>query len=477
MISTGDQHPGVAAAQSKSATKVKVHDPTQQEEGDTAQWVNEPLHERHAELLVHTARPFNAEPPNHALKEMITPEGLHYRRQHTPVPVVDEESYHVSVGIEGSEPRQFSMSELRGFCEHEVIATLMCTGNRRSEFNTEQDGETMGLPWKNGSISTAIWNGILLADVLEAIGIDESIEEKGYHFLTFHGLEDYHISVPLKKGLAKDSDCILAWAMNGQTLPRDHGFPLRVVVPGFVGARSVKWISRILVTKREADGMHQVGIAYKQLGPNIKKLSDVSQEYIHALPPIDHVPVTSAVTAPEQGAKFSRGEALTVTGYAYSGAGKAVIRVDVSIDGGKTWAQADITRASKMQGVRSGRAWAWVQWRYFTVVPQDCPCPGQSIILCKAIDDQYNQQPHDGSAIWNLRGILNTSWGRVTIHVVDSSTDISAEARSGDGTVANVGIKVSGLLLCSDCRQRFESEKARQLHWKFIHDPSRHQED
>lgn len=471
-----DEHPAAKTpAHSMLAMKAKVHDPTQQEEGAAAQWVNEPLSERHVDLLVHTDRPFNAEPPNYALQKMITPEGLHYRRQHTPVPVVDEDLYCLAVGLEGCKPRNFSMSELKGFRKHQLTVTFMCTGNRRSEFNAEQ--ETMGLPWKNGSISTASWGGTLLLNVLKSTGIEESIEESGYRFLTFYGLEDYHISIPLDKAFAKDGDCILAWEMNGKTLPRDHGFPLRVVIPGFVGARSVKWISRILVTKNEVDGMHQVGIAYKQLGPNIKKLSEVSTEYIHALPPIDHVPVTSAITAPESGAKFARGEVLTVTGYAYSGAGKAVIRVDVSIDGGKTWGQAAMTRASETQGVRSGRAWAWVQWTYLTKIPENMVCPGKFDIVCKAIDDQYNQQPHDGSAIWNLRGILNTSWGRSTIHVSEPGLDISAEALSGDGTIANVGIKLSGSFPCLECRQRFDSEKARELHWKFIHDPSRHNED
>jgi len=486
---TSDQHPGAAAASAagifakpakKAKAAKKVQDFTQQEEGDAAQWVHEPLDERHDDLLVHTDRPFNAEPPNYALQDMITPPGLHYRRQHTPVPVVDETSYRVSVGVEGAaEARQFSTDELRKFRARELTVTFMCTGNRRSEFNTEKDGETMGLPWRNGSISTATWTGALLTDVLKAAGIDEaSCEEGGYHFVTFYGLEDYHISVPLSKCLAKTGDCVLAWAMNGETLPRDHGFPLRVVVPGFVGARSVKWISRIVVTKNEAEGMHQVGIAYKQLGPNVKKLSDVTKDYIHQLPPIDHVPVTSAVTAPEPGAKVSPGEALSITGYAYSGAGHAVIRVDVSLDGGRTWAQADLARAPDgAQGVRSCRAWAWVQWRYSAVVPQDCPCPGQLDIVCKAVDDQYNQQPHEGSAIWNLRGILNTSWGRAAVRVAEPGAEISQEAKSGDGTVANVGIKISGSFQCQECRQRFESERAQELHWKFIHDPSRHQED
>jgi len=123
--------------------------------------------------------------------------------------------------------------------------------------------------------------------------------------------------------------------------------------------------------KKEVAGMHQTGVAYKQLPPNQKSLVGVEKSEIEALPPIDHVPITSAVTAPEPNSTVQPGTALLLSGYAYSGAGLAVIRVDVSIDGGSTWAQADIQRPCERQHVRSGRAWAWIQWKYATTVPQN----------------------------------------------------------------------------------------------------------
>merc|ERR1719188_903502 len=112
---------------------------------------------------------------------------------------------------------------------------------------------------------------------------------------------------------------MLAWKMNGASLPRDHGFPLRCIIPGFVGARSVKWIDRILVMKKEVEGMHQTGIAYKQLAPNQKNLSAVPKADIAAIPSVDHVPVTSAITSPDPDATVTPGDALTIMGYAYSG--------------------------------------------------------------------------------------------------------------------------------------------------------------
>jgi len=460
-----------------------VVDVTQQAEGEAAQWVNEPLKERHADLKAHTTRPFNAEPPNYALRTMITPPGLHYRRQHTPVPVVDPVTYRVNIGKENGTMTQFSLEDLaKNYKEKELVVTFMCTGNRRSEFNTEKDGETMGLPWKNGSISTGRWGGCSLTQVMQAAGIDPlTIEDEGYHFLTFHGLENYHVSIPINKALKRNGDCLLAWKMNGEALPRDHGFPLRVIIPGFVGARSVKWISKIEICKNECQGMHQTGIAYKQLAPNQKSLSAVPKGHIEALPPIDHVPVTSAITGPDPDTTVSPGQVVKLQGYAYSGAGLCVIRVDVSVDNGETWAQAvierpPVTSSGANQEIRSGTAWAWVQWTFDAKIPDNAK--GNLKIVCKAVDDQYNQQPHDQAAIWNLRGILNTSWGQVVVKVgQEGGLEVSEAARSGDGSVTNVGIKMSGEFQCAECRQKFDSEQAKKMHWRFIHDPNRHQED
>jgi len=454
----------------------KVVDATQRAEGDAKDWINEPYGERHADMKAHTERPYNAEPPNYALRSMVTPKGLHYRRQHTPVPVVDPATYRVQLGYEGKELKPFSLQELAsGFKETDMFVTFMCTGNRRSEFNNEKDGETMGLPWKNGSISTAKWSGCSLAEVLKACGIDESCQDDGYNFLTMYGLEEYHVSVPIRKVFERTGDCMLAWKMNGETLPRDHGFPLRCMIPGYVGARSVKWISKIVVCKNECDGMHQTGIAYKQLGPNHKKLSAVTKQYIESLPPIDHVPITSAITGPDPGTRVNAGDEVNLCGYAYSGAGRAVVRVDVSLDNGETWDQAELERASDTQALRSCRAWAWVQWKFKGKIP--AKAAGELKVVCKAVDDQYNQQPHDPSPVWNLRGILNTSWGQVVLKVGGDGMEITDEAKSGDGSVENVGIKMSGSFQCKDCRQKFDSEGAMKMHWRFIHDPNRHQED
>eukprot|EP00483_Globobulimina_turgida_P007135 UN07149 len=147
---------------------------------------------------------------------------------------------------------------------------------------------------------------------------------------------------------------------------------------------------------------------------------------VREAPPIDIIPVTSAITAPDnesvvelvggRGDGESESQEMDIRGYAYSGGGRAIIRVDVSIDDGKTWNQAELTRATK-QHIRSNRAWAWCQWRYGIQVPRGS---SELNICCKAIDDQYNQQPHHAEPIWNVRGILNTSWGRSNVKTIRS---------------------------------------------------------
>jgi sulfite oxidase len=246
------------------------------------------------------------------------------------------------------------------------------------------------------------------------------------------------------------------------------------MIPGFVGARSVKWIDRIVVTRKECDGMHQIGIAYKQLGPNKKSLGAVSKQYIESMPPIDSVPVLSAITSHENGQVVQPGAPIHLQGYAYSGVGMAIIRVDVSVDGGETWDQAQIERADDTQGIRSNRAWAWIQWRMSTKIPEKAE--GTLKIMCKAVDDQYNQQPHAQAPIWNLRGILNTAWGTCECKVNKDGLDIGPEAKSGDGSIENVGIRMSGTFQRGS-NQRFDTKEAADLHYKFFYDPNRHLED
>ena len=205
-------------------------------------------------------------------------------------------------------------------------------------------------------------------------------------------------------------DVLLAYEMNGEELPPEHGFPLRAVVPGHVGVRNVKWVDKVIVSPEEAKGTWQRGMAYKGFGPNVKSLKGFSEDAIAAIPSVQELPVNSCITYPSLGAVVEHSGFTSVKGYAYSGGGRGIIRVDISLDGGDTWEQATLQEGSQQP---LDRSWAWTLWEF--------PLPasvlaGRSVpleVICKATDSSYNCQPDSTKGIWNIRGIINNAWHSV----------------------------------------------------------------
>jgi sulfite oxidase len=477
--------------------------------------------ERDPRLVTHTEKPRNAEPPNEELdRGFVTPNELFYVRNHMWVPVVEEEGegaegHVLTVELPDGETREYTLGQLRTrFPVHRVTAVLQCSGNRRNDM-TRHAGKTNGLQWGVGAISNAEWEGVRLADVLADAGLrvrdptaltrvaaaskgndekpdkeDESpntIADASPYHVQFSGLEAYGASIPLPTALDPSGDVLLAFGMNGKPLPRDHGFPLRSVVPGHVAARSVKWLSKITVADEESPSQWQRR-DYKSFGPN--EGSDPDWERAKA---IQQMPVTSAITriwvgdgvrrgdvpwlgdgqgggrenaggsAPKSGGKGvvdiaavekkvgftskphpSEVDASTTTettptqspvalqGYAYSGGGREISRVDVSLDGGRTWDQADLVDDWNRRGrPRGNKHWAWKRWRYVGQLPQQLESPPTSTstsgedkdgggrrcteLVVKATDDAYNTQPGDHKGIYNVRGNLATAWHRVKV--------------------------------------------------------------
>ncbi|KAH7251592.1 Oxidoreductase, molybdopterin-binding domain-containing protein [Fusarium tricinctum] len=396
---------------------------------------------RHPDLVTMTEKPRNAETPANAMtNEFLTPNDLFYVRNHMWVPKVADNSNHHNLTIELPDGtiKEYTLGDLKTrFKPYKVTAALQCSGNRRRHMNDESGHKTNGLPWTTGAISNACWEGVLLSDVLADAGFDLHSgltgESEAKH-VQFSGLEAYGASIPLKKAIDPQGDVILAYRMNGQTLPRDHGFPLRAIVPGHVAARSVKWLNHVTLSDEESTSQWQRR-DYKCFGPN------QTQVDWDTAPAIQELPVQSAITTCKLGdwtAKDGDFKTYTkpasLTGYAYSGGGRSIIRVDISVDNGKTWSQASIipdcsTKEGEQSPCFGHAAWAWRRWKFQGNVPLDAFQTIESGKRCatfvvKATDEAYNTQPESHAATWNLRGNLATAWHRVKI-CADSPNETS----------------------------------------------------
>ena len=314
-------------------------------------YAKEPV--RHPALLVRKSKPFNAETPVDLIADnYITSNELWYCRHHHPVPHIDPEKFCLGFlretsrkpTSEGGEPTDatyepvsveggLSLAKLKSkYPKHTITATMQCGGNRRAALNAH--GKTQGLAWDVGAISTASWGGARLRDVLaDQYGIRtlkdaEKMGVKHVHFLPFD--PPYDASIPIEKALDERMDVILAYEMNGVDIPPEHGYPVRVIVPGGIGARNVKWCQTIRVASEESDSVWQRNVQYKGFSPNVKKF-DSSVDVQGALS-VQEMPVQSAVTVcPDE--VEADDEEVEVQGYAWSGGGRNIVRVDVTSDG------------------------------------------------------------------------------------------------------------------------------------------------
>ncbi|XP_070573052.1 sulfite oxidase-like [Ptychodera flava] len=389
---------GNLSQQGRSKPEVDSNDPFR----------NDPI--RHPAIIPSAKKPFNGEPPSDILIEKyITPRDLFYIRNHLPVPDVDMKEFSLIIeSQDGHKTIELSYDDLKKFKEYTITATLQCAGNRRSDMARYK--KVKGLNWKQSAIGNANFTGVRLRDVLLHAGIKEN--DPSVKHIQFEGLdtdpftsEQYGASIPVKKAMDPEGDVLLAYKMNGEKLSRDHGYPLRVIVPGYVGARNVKWLTRIIASDEESQSHWQQN-DYKGFSPSVTlETADYSQETA-----IQEYPVQSAICVPVDGTKVPAGnKEINLRGYAWSGGGRGILRVDVSIDGGQTWHRADLHQEPQPYS----RNWAWTLWDINIPIPENHKGPLD--LVCKAVDSAYNVQPNSFDGHWNFRGVLANAWSHAKV--------------------------------------------------------------
>eukprot|EP01065_Artemidia_motanka_P034084 TRINITY_DN4124_c0_g1_i1.p1 TRINITY_DN4124_c0_g1~~TRINITY_DN4124_c0_g1_i1.p1 ORF type:complete len:479 (+),score=145.81 TRINITY_DN4124_c0_g1_i1:70-1506(+) len=370
--------------------------------------------ERKQSLRTLTHRPYNAETPNAVLKSTFyTQQKDFYVRSHLPMPHIDADAYRLKIAGAGI-GKEMSLADLKAMPRVERPIVVQCGGNRRDEMNSLK--ETRGLKWKQGCIGNAMWQGALLSDVLKAAGVSAESTAPEHKHVIFESIDGYSVSIPTEMAFSRD--CVLAWGMNGEVLSRAHGYPLRVVVPGVIGARSAKYVGALRLSPQEAQTPWQRA-DYKMLPPNVgfREMLKV----FASTPPIMDMPVQSCMLTPEDGDTIpADSRTVSATGYAYSGGGRPIRRVDVSGDGGMTWKQAQLHGPDGGPAVVAttpqGTDWSWTFWTADIELPDDCP-GGVHTVTVKAVNTANDTQPETARGIWNVRGLCNNSWQQVHLRV------------------------------------------------------------
>ena len=344
-------------------------------------------------MLLHNDRPEDLETPAQYFDTWITPNDVFFVRQHIPRPSVQAEGFRVTLSGRVEKPLPLSLADIEKLQQHTVAATLECTGDGRGFFRPR----VPGIQWMRGAIGNAEWTGPRLSDVLKLASADLNAA-----YVTANGADtgvartpDFIRSLPMKKALHPAT--ILAVKMNGRPLPDLHGFPLRLIVPGWDGTSWVKWVTSLSVDAEPNNGFF-MNPAYR-----FPKYPAAPGALVNPseLEVIEGMPVKSYITSPADADHIPlRGAVLR--GIAWAGE-ERVTRVDVSTDAGRTWTSASLSKEDL--------PFAWRLWRLNWTPPH----PGYFTIMSRATDSSGRTQPI--VATWNPSGYLYNAIDRVGITV------------------------------------------------------------
>lgn len=344
-------------------------------------------------FVVYDPDPLNGGVPAAEAAGPRTPIDRFFVRNHGPVPEVDPATFRLRIEGRVRRPLELALADLAASTPRvSVPAALQCAGFRRQELIEVAPIAPGELPWGEEPAGSALWSGFRLADLLAAAG-----PEEGAAHVAFVGLDRCEVaggetafggSIPLGKALSPE--VLLADTMNGEPLPPLHGGPLRVIVPGYIGARSVKWVHRIELRDTPSENHYQAK-AYRWLPDADTPLESADM--------LGELWINLLVTSPAAGASLPAGE-VAVSGWAVAADG--VARVEVSGDGGATWTAADLAAEES--------PWDWRLWSARLDLP-----PGSHTLVARAFDGAGRAQPPSAAERWNRKGYMNNAWHRVKI--------------------------------------------------------------
>ncbi len=356
-------------------------------------------HGKSPAFVVLQRTPFNGgAPPADLGGTNITPTPAFYVRGHGPVPALGPEAGTLHVGGMVERPMSLRLEELkREFAQRTLEVTLQCAGNRRRELHEVKPMQANALLWATQAIGNATWTGVELGDVLRAAGVQPGAAHLAMSGNDLGAAPDgggFGASIPLAKAMQPGT--LLAWAMNGEPLPQIHGAPLRAIVPGFIAARSVKWLTHITVQDQPSSNHFQAN-DYKTFPP------DVNEENVEwaAGTMLGHHATHGAILSPGEGDTVRAGR-VRLRGYALAAGDAVITRVEVSLDGGATWQPGSFESPP--------RRWVWALWS----ADIDLPVGGHTLIL-RVHDSAGAVQPRRPADIWNFRGYQNNAWHWVRI--------------------------------------------------------------
>ena len=323
--------------------------------------------------IVRGESPLNLEMPFEKLEGFITPTELFYVRTHFPIPNIDRNEWWVRIEGEVENPYAINYDELLELKSVTIPVTLECAGNNRNFLQPK----VKGVQWHLGAVGTAEWTGVPLSILLDRAGVRANACEVILEGADGGMLEDpksppgklqFARSIPLEKARA---DVVLAYKMNGSNLPPEHGFPVRAIVPGWYAVASVKWLQRIIVTDQTFTGYYQtIDYAYWE-----------RREQEAELTPLTEMQVKAEIAKPVEGETVPANSSVRVHGAAWTSDGE-IRKVELSIDGGATWNEANLLGEPKLN--------AWRLWEFNWQTPA---APGKQALIARATDSLGRTQP------------------------------------------------------------------------------------